>query len=156
MNVENGRYSVVNRKQAEPLADFVKRVRFEKRLSLKDVERNSHRQIAASYVSKIENGYANADGITPKKLEALAQGLGVSEKEIFDVARGKTSEDDPDYKNWKFASLFDDAQKLTPEQMREFEHLMEITRREVQRMLQEHAAKESAGSSGAPRRARKG
>lgn len=155
MNVENGRYFVVNRKQAEPLADFVKRVRFEKRLSLKDVERNSHSQIAASYVSKIENGYANADGITPKKLEALAQGLGVSEKEIFDVARGKTPEDDPDYKNWKFASLFDDAQKLTPEQMREFEHLMEITRREVQRMLQEHA-QASAGSSGASRRSRKG
>jgi transcriptional regulator with XRE-family HTH domain len=86
---ENDRYSAVDRKQTETLADFVRRVRNEKGLSLLDVQRNSRGQIAGSYVSRIENGIADADGVTPKKLQALAQGLQVSEDEVFDIARGK-------------------------------------------------------------------
>jgi transcriptional regulator with XRE-family HTH domain len=143
----------VNMQKPETLAEFVRRIRNEKRLSLNDVQRQSGNQIANSYVSRIENGIVK--NVTPEKLKALAKGLQISEEEIFAVVRGKSPADDPDYKNWKFASLFDDAQKLTPEQMKEFEHLMEITRREVQRMLQEHA-KAPAGGSGAPRRPRKG
>lgn len=92
-NDENSRYFVVNRKQQENLAGFVQRVRSEKNFSLKDVERNSHNQIAASYVNKIENGFADADGVTPLKLKALARGLQVSEDEIFAVARGVNGEE---------------------------------------------------------------
>lgn len=144
-------------KPREDLADYVRRIRQEKGLSVQEVENTARRaglKISRSYVSQIENRYILS--VTSAKLQALAKGLGVTEDEIFAVARGKSPADEPDYKNWKFASLFDDAQKLTPEQMKEFEHLMEITRREVQRMLQEHAAKESAGNSGTPRRSRKG
>ncbi len=45
-------------------------------------------KIASSYVSRIENGVADPTGITPKKLSALALGLGVPEEEIFAIARG--------------------------------------------------------------------
>ncbi len=79
--------------QRPDLANYVKRVRTEKRLSLKAVERQSGRrgnQIASSYVSRIENGVADPTGITPKKLSALALGLGVPEEEIFAIARGLT------------------------------------------------------------------
>lgn len=89
-DIENGRYFAVDRKQTEGLADYVRRVRNEKGFSLLDVQRNSRNQIAGSYVSKIENGFADADGVTPKKLQALALGLQVSEEEIFAVARGKS------------------------------------------------------------------
>jgi transcriptional regulator with XRE-family HTH domain len=149
----DSRFMSVNSKSTETLPDYVRRVRTEKRLSTVDVERQSGNRISDSYVTRIENGYVK--NVSPEKLKALAKGLGVSEDEIFAVARGKSPAEEPDYKNWKFASLFDDAQKLTPEQMKEFEHLMEITRREVQRMLQEHA-QASANSSGASRRSRKG
>jgi transcriptional regulator with XRE-family HTH domain len=91
-DIENGRCFAVDRKQPERLADYVRRVRSEKNFSLLDVQRNSHNQIAGSYVSKIENGLADADGVTPKKLQALALGLQVSEEGIFAVARGKPLE----------------------------------------------------------------
>ncbi len=131
----DSRFLSVNSKSTETLPDYVRRIRIEKSLSTVDVERQSGNRISDSYVTRIENGY-------------------VTEDEIFAVARGKSPTEDPDYKNWKFASLFDDAQKLTPEQMREFEHLMEIARREVQRMLQEQA-KEPPGASAVSRRSRR-
>lgn len=145
---ENVNCRAVNMQRQETLAEFVKRVRNEKRLSLNDVQRQSGNQIANSYVSRIENGIVT--NVTPEKLKALAKGLHISEEEIFAVVRGKTPSDDPDYKNWKFASLFDDAQKLTPEQMKQFETLMEVTRREVQRMLQEQANESTPKGKRAP------
>ncbi len=70
------------------LADYVSRIRQEKRLSLNDVVRQSGNQIANSHVSRIENGLTT--NVTTDKLRALAKGLGVSEDEIFAVARGKS------------------------------------------------------------------
>jgi transcriptional regulator with XRE-family HTH domain len=69
-----------------PLADFVRRTRVEKRLSLNDVARQSGHQISNAYVSKIENGYVTNP--SPKKLRALAKGLRESEDEVFAIARG--------------------------------------------------------------------
>lgn len=80
--------------------------------------------------------------VKAKTLRGLAKGLGVSEDEIFSVTRGKSPADNPEFKKWKFASLFDEAEQLTPEQMAKFEILMEMARREVQRMLQEQAEKD--------------
>lgn len=80
--------STVSRKQAESLADYVKRVRHEKKLSLTDVQLKSENQIASSYVSKIENDLADPEGVTPKKLAALAKGLDVSPFELFAVVIG--------------------------------------------------------------------
>ncbi|HWW74720.1 MAG TPA: helix-turn-helix transcriptional regulator [Pyrinomonadaceae bacterium] len=106
-----------------------------KNLSTYDVARRSGNLITHQTVWSLLN--AQGKDVKVGTLKALAKGLGVQEDEIFAVARGITPVDNPDYKNWKFASLFDDAQQLTPEQMREFEILMEIARREVQRMIQE-------------------
>jgi transcriptional regulator with XRE-family HTH domain len=137
---ENVNCSAVDMQKPESLAEFVRRVRNEKRLSLNDVQRQSGNQIANSYVSRIENGIVT--NVTPEKLKALAKGLQVSEEEIFAVVRGKSPADNPNFKKWKFASLFDEAEQLTPEQMVRFEILMEMARREVQRMLQEQAERE--------------
>jgi transcriptional regulator with XRE-family HTH domain len=101
------RYSVVDRKQAEGLADYVRRVRFEKGFSLLDVQRNSRSQIAGSYVSRIENGIADANGVTPKKLQALALGLQVSEEEVFAIARGK-SPNEPDIEKEKMWQVYNE------------------------------------------------
>ncbi len=88
---ENDRCFAVDTQRPD-LATYVKRIRTEKRLSLKAVERQSGRRgnkIASSYVSRIENGVADPTGITPKKLEALALGLDVPEADIFAIARGQ-------------------------------------------------------------------
>jgi transcriptional regulator with XRE-family HTH domain len=76
----------------ESLADFVRRVRNERGLSLLDVERQSARtgeKIAGSYVSRIENGLSANP--SKNKLMALARGLGVSNEELFAVVRGMES-----------------------------------------------------------------
>lgn len=107
----------------------------EKNLSTYDVARRSGNLITHQTVWSLLN--AQGKDVKVGTLKALAKGLGVSEDEIFAVARGITTVANSDFKNWKFASLFEDAQQLTPEQMREFEILMEIARREVQRMIEE-------------------
>jgi transcriptional regulator with XRE-family HTH domain len=81
--VNNGREHV------EDLAEFVQRVRREKGLSQRDVETKSERGISKGYIGQIENREVLADSVTPQKLRALARGLGVSEDEIFAIARGK-------------------------------------------------------------------
>jgi transcriptional regulator with XRE-family HTH domain len=73
--------------RTESLADLVRRVRQEKKLSLNDVVRQSGGRIANSHVSRIENGFAT--NITTAKLRALAAGLQVSDDEVFAAAHGK-------------------------------------------------------------------
>lgn len=110
----------VNKERTETLGEYVKRVRAEKGLSLTDVQKRSGNQIANSYVSRIENGIADAHGVTPKKLQALAKGLGVSEDEIFAVARGK-SLDKAEAVDADMALFASRVKKLTPQQKRDFQ-----------------------------------
>jgi transcriptional regulator with XRE-family HTH domain len=80
------------RAENEDLANFVRRNRNEKRLSLRDVEINSGGTISKGYVGQIENRTVLGQAVTPQKLAALAKGLRVSEDEVFAVARGKPLE----------------------------------------------------------------
>jgi transcriptional regulator with XRE-family HTH domain len=80
---------IFSMERSEPLADYVKRIRQEKQMSLADVERNSRRHgqgISNGYVSQIENGQMTNPSLDA--LIGLARGLGVSEDELFAVARG--------------------------------------------------------------------
>lgn len=76
----------------EDLADYVRRIRNEKGLSLREVEVKSGGRISKGYVGQIENRTVLGQSVTPQKLQALSVGLGVSEDEIFAVARGKSLE----------------------------------------------------------------
>ena len=71
---------------AEELKSFVRRIRREKNLSTSEIQARSQGRISDAYVSKIENG--DVKNVSPEKLRALAEGLGVTEEEIFRVARG--------------------------------------------------------------------
>jgi transcriptional regulator with XRE-family HTH domain len=135
-NVPRDKQSVVATER-ETLADYVRRVINEKGLSYRRVAEMSGGQISHVTVGEIING--NRTDIKTDTLLGLAKGLGVPAEEIFAVARGKSPADDPEFKTWKYAALFDDAKKLTPEQMVKFENIMDIARREVERMLQEKA-----------------
>jgi transcriptional regulator with XRE-family HTH domain len=97
----------------ETLADYVSRIRQEKRLSLNDVVRQSGNQIANSHVSRIENGFTT--NVTTDKLRALAKGLGVPEEEIFAVARGKSVTGDLQLDELKLLEYF----RVLPAESRE-------------------------------------
>lgn len=93
--ITGGRFtslSAVNNghRQTEDLADYLRRVRNEKGLSQRDVEIKSGNRISKGYIGQIENREVLGHSVTPQKLQALAIGLGVSEDEIFAVARGKS------------------------------------------------------------------
>jgi len=76
----------------ETLGDYVRRIRIEKRLSCKDIEKQSARfgkRIAGSYVNRIENNpKLNPTAIA---LKALANGLGVPVPELMARAFGLAS-----------------------------------------------------------------
>lgn len=135
-----GKRFAVNREQ-ETLADYVRRIRNEKRLSLRDVSIRSAGEIANSHISRIENGEARNP--TSETLRALAKGLEVSEDEIFAVARGKAPRTEEELRQWKYAALFDNSKKLTPEQMLKFESIMEYAEHQVAEMLKEQEKNES-------------
>jgi transcriptional regulator with XRE-family HTH domain len=70
----------------ESLPEYVRRVMKEKGLKPKDVETRSGKKIDAAYVFKIISGNSKYPSVV--KLQALAEGLGVDEDELFRVARG--------------------------------------------------------------------
>jgi transcriptional regulator with XRE-family HTH domain len=72
------------------LAKFVRDKRVLKKLSASDVERNSCGRISDAYVLRIESG--NVANVSPEKLDALADGLGIPADEIYRIARGLPQE----------------------------------------------------------------
>ena len=72
------------------LAKFVRDTRLEKKLSAGDVERNSGGRISDAYVLRIESG--KVANVSPEKLDALADGLGIPVDQIYRVARGLPQE----------------------------------------------------------------
>ena len=79
---------IVHSEQSEGLADYVRRIMNESRLSYRDIEEKALKTghfISNGYVSKIVSGAAQ--NISVEKLRALAAGLNRPEEEVFAVAR---------------------------------------------------------------------
>ena len=79
----------------EPLGDFIRRIRNEKGLSCKEVEKQSARfgkPIAASYINRIENNVMLRP--TADRLMALANGLGIPVDELLARAVGVAPSND--------------------------------------------------------------
>ena len=69
------------------LADYVRRIRNEKNLSLAQVSSRSHGRIGKTHINRIENG--TVVRVSLMKLRALALGLDVPEDDLVAVAQGK-------------------------------------------------------------------
>ncbi len=76
----------MRRPEVETLAQYVSRIMREKGLKHNEVKRMSGGRITDGYVRGIMTGKARNPSVD--KLKALGRGLGVSEEEIFKVARG--------------------------------------------------------------------
>jgi transcriptional regulator with XRE-family HTH domain len=98
------RFVVKTEQSAESLADYVRRMRHEKDLSLADVSERSGNRIGRTHINRIENGELTNVGFD--KLRALAKGLGVPEEEVFAVARGKSVSGDPDLEEIRLLEYF--------------------------------------------------
>lgn len=74
------------------LSEYVYNIMHAKGMSARDVAKKSKtrttRGISHGYIQKITQG-EEAMNLSVEKLRSLAMGLGVSEDELFDVARGK-------------------------------------------------------------------
>ena len=73
-------------KQGETLGQFVKRVREEKDLSTRDVEKKAKGEISDGYINQIETGVALNPSV--KKLKALAKGLGINPEKFNQLIYG--------------------------------------------------------------------
>lgn len=76
----------------ETLAQYVTRIVKEKELTHQEVRRMARGKITDGYVRGIMTGKAR--NLSVDKLKALALGLGVSEDEIFRIARGLPADSD--------------------------------------------------------------
>src|ERR1051325_10292143 len=78
----------MNKLDRNDLGRYVRRVLQQKKLTLREVERKAGGEITNSYISKILNG--TVSNLTVEKIGALAHGLGVDGREIFDIAYGES------------------------------------------------------------------
>jgi transcriptional regulator with XRE-family HTH domain len=121
------------KRQREDLADFVRRTLKEKRLSTRDVEERAKRKgmrITHGYVSRIISH--SATNLTVDKLKALAAGLGIREKEVFDRVSNEPLESEPDYHESDFAHLFSKYKNLKDEDKKELRTLIKTIDREIE------------------------
>jgi transcriptional regulator with XRE-family HTH domain len=105
LSVRYTKLPVVAETSKEDLADFVRRIREGKRLSVNDVALRSGGGISKAYVSQIENRYVSS--VTSGRLRALARGLGIPYEQISAVAGGITPESLDSFKQSKFGELFE-------------------------------------------------
>ena len=115
------------------LSEYTRRIAQERRLSCYEVSKRSGGKVSKSTVNNILAG--RCGGITIEKLKALAQGLGVSEEEIFKIAIGVRDEEDGEQQASKFADLSSKFKKLLQEDAREVSTLLEVIEREIERRL---------------------
>src|SRR5262249_34335962 len=71
----------------EKLAEKIRQVRQEKRLSVREVANASNKRISSARVSDIEN--CRIKDIQIETLKGLAKGLGIPAKELTDIMFGK-------------------------------------------------------------------
>ena len=145
---ENVKWLRMERAGQESLAQYVSRIRHEKGLSLTQVQARSGDTIASSYVSRIENGWVKNPSAA--KLCALARGLGVSEDELFAIARG--TKEPEGFRESRFWTLYQEVQKIQDEAQR---RLVEGMLDGVFRAVNEFPDKKADSFSPRPEAARK-
>jgi transcriptional regulator with XRE-family HTH domain len=128
----------MNKLDRNDLGRYVRRILQQKKLTLREVERKAGGEITNSYISKILNG--SVSNLTVEKIGALAHGLGVDGREIFDIAYGESErlEDKSQSNNPPDALMFLDIMHkiaLSPELVEIIQELIELYPEEYQIVL---------------------
>ncbi|HKQ05458.1 MAG TPA: helix-turn-helix transcriptional regulator [Blastocatellia bacterium] len=118
---------------AEILSDYVRRMMKEKNLTFKQVEKRSRRSISTGTLNDIIQ--ARNTNPTVAILKALARGLGVSEDEVFAVARGLRIDHQREYDESDIAALFYKYRQLSERNKKELRPILELIDHEIERRL---------------------
>jgi transcriptional regulator with XRE-family HTH domain len=97
-------------KEDESFAEFIRRIRYEKRLSLNDVVEKSDGQVSNAYVSKVENGIIQKPSIP--KLKGLAKGLDIPESQIIARAQGRGVEESEGFNRSRLARIWQKVEEI--------------------------------------------
>ena len=125
------RFSVQNLQEA--LATYVRQKMDEKNLSTYEVERRSGGDITHGSVWNILN--QRVTDVKARTLRALAKGLGVSEDELFAVARGKSLNGTEAFDS-EISAMFRGLAELSDEDKAELLSTVKMLAAEVQRRTQ--------------------
>lgn len=129
----------MSKKRKEELPDFIRRLLKEKGLSTRDVEERAKRKgkkITHGYISRIVSRTVTNPSVD--KLKALAAGLGVREKEIFDYLHNDPLENNAAYQESGFAFLYEKYKDLTDKDKMELSIFITIIDHEIERRLGRH------------------
>jgi transcriptional regulator with XRE-family HTH domain len=136
VTVEYNKLSVMARKRDGRLGEYILRTSKEKDLTLRDIEARSGGKITHGYLSKIISG--STKNVTVDKILAIARGLGVSEEDVFDAARGCAPHAEPDFSQSDFAALFFKYRDLTSDDKAEIDRLIKLVDREIDHRMGTH------------------
>ena len=120
--------------KGQTLSAFVSRVIEEKDLSTYEVQRRASGRISQTHVNRIKTG--KVPNPSAVKLKALAQGLGVSEEEIFAVVRGKPP-DALGLAREQLNNLMTKFERLEPSKKAYAQSLIDLINREFERLSRE-------------------
>jgi transcriptional regulator with XRE-family HTH domain len=117
----------------EILSDYVRRVMKEKNLTFKQAEKRSRRSISTGTLNDIIQG--RNTNPTVAILKGLARGLGVSEDEVFTVARGLRIDHQREFDESDIAALFYKYRQLSERNKKELRPILEVIDHEIERRL---------------------
>lgn len=109
------------------LPNLIRQIRIAKNLSYRDIERYASGEISGSYIHSIENGVISPDSVSVAKLKALAKGLQIDEKLIFDAARGYTPPPDEELADLMYEAF--GGEKIDVEVLKKAVELIKLTRK---------------------------
>lgn len=125
------------RMKRESLRDYVRRIVTSKPdMSHVKVAKRAKKlggDISAGYVNTVIQGLVKDPGVS--SIKSLALGIGETEDDLFEVARGKQLADDAGYRESVFAMLYNEFSHLSKEEKREMQPLIEMLKHEIQRRL---------------------
>lgn len=117
----------------ESFGEFITRILNEKKLSLSDVEKRTHRAISDSYLSYIIQN--KSKNLTLRKLKALAQGLGEPDAVILEAASGIPLIDATECQGNEFAPLIYKYERLSDRDKMELRPELLLLCGEIERRL---------------------
>lgn len=120
------------KRSSNDLGEFIKKVKRERNLSLKRIERDSEdeagNKISGNYVNDLIQGNAEP---TVKKLQALARGIHQSEDLLFEVARG-VARNSSGVHRCSSTCLAKQISELPREEQQQLRPLLDMLRQQVQ------------------------
>lgn len=125
-----------NKKDREPLGDYVRRIAFEKGLSHVRIAERAKQlggTLSAGYVNSVIQGHVRSPKV--ETLQSLALGLGEPVEDLFEKALGRQLSEDAGFRIGLFAMLHRECSNLSDEDRKAVQPFIDLLKREIQARL---------------------